>query len=469
MSSAVRVLRLPTNELPSPKQGRQNDENDERRQSSISPQARIDAAIRSYERAEAEVDRLCDIIERAAEALKHAREEKRMAQIELDVASKALSNGGGVTAHKTRALAEEDELRNTPSSDDVTSRMDNVGRDIIPNDSTVKSRKHNDYDEEHDEEEEYDEVYSDEESDEKSDYESGRSSPSDRGTDDHGEDDNGDDDLGDDNGEDDYEEGHNGEDDAISNREQSNPNDFDVGNEALDQIRYRLQIAKVDPISAEGTKLLDDLLIRFQRTDEPINVNLVNRFIDELLDVKTGNDPPNMTEEGDEDAEGSRYVSFPKLKDGEPPLSPSQYPRIRISRGGKVLGWYQGQLDDRGYAREGIGSMYYDAGHECHGTWKNDEMIGRGIYKWSDGHVYDGEWSNGKRHGLGRFIRPDGVILYGRYEKGHHCGEGVRWSADRKEAQLMVDGVPKKSVSLAIAEFLALKLGFEDVPPPPIL
>jgi hypothetical protein len=175
-----------------------------------------------------------------------------------------------------------------------------------------------------------------------------------------------------------------------------------------------------------------------------------------------------MIEKADDDAEGSHYVSFPKLNDADPPQSPSQYPKIRISRGGKVLGWYQGQLDERGYAREGVGSMYYDAGHECHGTWKNDEMIGRGIYKWSDGHLYDGEWSNGKRHGLGRFIRPDGVVLYGRYEKGHHRGEGVRWSADRKEAQLMVDGVPKKTVSLAIAEFLALKLGFEDVPPPPI-
>ena len=109
--------------------------------------------------------------------------------------------------------------------------------------------------------------------------------------------------------------------------------------------------------------------------------------------------------------------------------------------------------------------MYYDAGHECHGTWENDEMIGRGIYKWADGHVYDGEWLNGKRHGLGRFIRPDGVVLYGRYEKGHHKGEGVRWSADRREAQVVVDGVPKKTVGLLKAEEIARDLGFEDVPP----
>jgi len=112
--------------------------------------------------------------------------------------------------------------------------------------------------------------------------------------------------------------------------------------------------------------------------------------------------------------------------------------------------------------------MYYDAGHECHGFWQNDEMIGRGIYQWSDGHVYDGEWLNGKRHGLGRFIRPDNVILYGRYVKGHHKGQGVRYSADRKEAQLVVDGVPKKTVSLAVAkDIVSDLLGFGDPLPPP--
>ena len=68
---------------------------------------------------------------------------------------------------------------------------------------------------------------------------------------------------------------------------------------------------------------------------------------------------------------------------------PAKQSRIKISRGGKVLGWYEGGLDDRGYAREGEGTMYYNAGHECSGCWKDDEMVGRGEYKWADGHVYD--------------------------------------------------------------------------------
>ena len=98
----------------------------------------------------------------------------------------------------------------------------------------------------------------------------------------------------------------------------------------------------------------------------------------------------------------------------------------------------------------------------------DDEMVGRGTYKWSDGHVYDGDWAGGKRHGLGRFNRPDNVILYGRYVNGHHKGEGVRWSADRMEAQLVVDGVPMKSVSLTKAKEIATNLGFVDALPPPM-
>lgn len=389
-------------------------------------QARINAAIQKLERSEAEVDRLCSIIERAAAELTNAREHKRLAQIELDEATNTTFNRGA------------DELRNGMDA------MDSVGRDLVPNGSLRRSM---DPDEDG---LEYNEVYSEEESsdaasnsEDSSEYESDSSRSGDEG-------------------------------DEEAGQSKMDPNDFDMGNEALDQIRYRLQIAKIDPISAVGTKLLDELLVRFQKTEESITVDLVNRFIDELLYDKKG-DPPS--DSGVDKKEGHDNVSDDKLNDVKEadahiPGTEDQTEnpkRIRINRGGKVLGWYEGELDSRGYAREGKGSMYYDAGHECHGTWENDEMIGRGTYIWADGHKYDGEWSNGKRHGLGRFIRPDGVVLYGRYEKGHHRGEGVRWSADRKEAQSMVDGVPKKSVSLAIAEFMALKLGFEDVPPPPVL
>ena len=225
---------------------------------------------------------------------------------------------------------------------------------------------------------------------------------------------------------------------------------FDMGDEALEQVRYRLESAKIIPNSPLGTKILDKLLIQLQNADvEVIDVEVVNEFIDKLL-FNTEEDVGRPS---------------PLIHDPKNP----ELPILQIYRGGVILGWYQGQLDDRGYVREGKGSMYYDAGHECHGTWKNDEMIGRGIYKWSDGHIYDGDWSNGKRHGLGRFNRPDNVILFGRYVNGHHKGEGVRWSADRIEAQLVVDGMPKKTITLSKAKEIAVNLGFVDTLPPPVV
>ena len=434
------------------------------------PQTRLDQAILNLEQAQTEVDRLCTIIERAAVALTAAREVRKSAQIELDQVSKefSLANGGDVTSVEV-----SEELTRDRNS------MDEVGRDLVP----IGRAKSMDPEEDN---VGYGRVYSEERS------VGSRSSSGSRSSDESGSDAS--ESLGgassryssegeydDVASEEDYVSEKEGSKDHDESAEeiQSQPNDFDMSNEALDQIRYRLQVAKIDPISAQGTQLLDELLVRFQNTKETITIDLVNRYIDELLLVekKEGSEQggqdkdenrPVSSKDKNIDGGDAKYAKEQQQTTTATPSSNTNNPkRIRINRGGKVLGWYEGSLDSRGYARSGKGSMYYDAGHECHGNWKNDEMIGRGVYIWADGHRYDGEWENGKRHGLGRFIRPDGVVLYGRYEKGHHRGEGVRWSADRKEAQSMVDGVPKKSVSLAIAEFMALKLGFEDVPPPP--
>ena len=352
-----------------------------------SAQSRLDKAIIAHEHAEAEVERLCNIVERAADALNQARQAKRAAQKELDAAAKAANKG------------------NTAASQIIVNTRHAKGRQqaaAAGNGARVTFAANGHRREETEQDEESD--------DEESEYTS-----------------------------EEYEE----EDD------EEEEGGFDMGNEALEQIRYRLETAKIDPNSPVGTKLLDELLVRLQTEEaDVIDAELVNEFIDELL---------SETEENTTNGAAGNQK--------RPPPPQSQYPQIMIHRGGKLLGLYQGQVDERGYAREGYGSMYYDAGHECHGTWQNDEMVGRGIYKWSDGHIYDGEWVNGKRHGLGRFIRPDNVVLFGWYEKGHHKGEGVRWSADRKEAQMVVDGVPKKSVSLVEARKIGINLGFEDVPP----
>lgn len=396
-------------------------------------QTRLDNAIRAHDRADAEVERLCNIIERASEALKHARETKRIAQKELDEAAafsdgRQLSGGSANGGVKSGGLVDSAKKNSSYSS--------RVSQDALPSAAQHRyagSHRHD----EHDDEESEDYEESEDESESGSEYS------------------------------DEEEEGEENQDDVRG---------FDMGNEALDQIRYRLSTSKIDPNSPEGTRLLDELLIRLQNTQETtIGVDLVNELIDDLMFGGEEQSPSPLMGDGNGDSNSndgkeSSSVSASALENNEHSsgvssvYSTSQYPRIRINRGGKVLGWYQGQLDKRGYAREGVGSMYYDAGHECHGNWRNDEMFGRGVYIWADGHIYDGEWSNGKRHGLGKFIRPDKVILVGRYEKGRHRGEGIRWSADRKEAQSIVDGVPRKSVSLAKAEEIAKKLGFDGMP-----
>jgi hypothetical protein len=339
-----------------------------------------------HESAEAEVERLCDIVERAADALRHARRVRHNAQKELNSAAKAAQ---GITS-PLRTMEEPP-----------------MHSDDYDNDESVEDR------------EEYESVEATDEEDDE-DYEA--SGQEDEATDEGDEEEEDDDVMG----------------------------GFDMGDEALEQVRYRLESAKIIPNSPLGTKILDKLLIQLQNADlEVIDVEVVNEFIDKLL-FNTEEDVGRPS---------------PLIHDPKNP----ELPILQIYRGGVILGWYQGQLDDRGYVREGKGSMYYDAGHECHGTWKNDEMIGRGIYKWSDGHIYDGDWSNGKRHGLGRFNRPDNVILFGRYVNGHHKGEGVRWSADRIEAQLVVDGMPKKTITLSKAKEIAVNLGFVDTLPPPVV
>lgn len=386
-----------------------------------------------HEQAELEVDRLCDIIEKATDALKNARQIKRDAQKELDEAAKAINRSSN-----QRAAVEKYRVRKSASVPQAAAQRQQSLERTRSYELELKKRNA---------------ANSNGNTNGHAGHGGNALGPLDQyysGTDEDSEDDG------------DYEEESEGESEGQSeydteveeNEVQDLEEDggFDMGNEALEQVRYRLEVAKIDPNSPKGTAFLDELLLRLQDAKgDVIDTELVNEIVDELFEETNGSSPEQL--------------NFPRPH----PQNPNQqHSVIRIHRGGKALGWYQGELDERGYAREGEGSMYYDAGHESHGLFKNDEMVGRGVYQWADGHVYDGEWATGKRHGLGRFIRPDNVILYGKYVKGHHKGEGVRLSSDRTEAQLVVDGVPKKGVSLAQAKKLAKNLGFQDDLPLPV-
>ncbi len=52
-------------------------------------------------------------------------------------------------------------------------------------------------------------------------------------------------------------------------------------------------------------------------------------------------------------------------------------------------------------------------------------------------------------------------MLFGRYEEGRHIGQGVRFSADQKDAQIVEDGVPAGKIDMADAFKMKEELGFD--------
>ena len=52
-------------------------------------------------------------------------------------------------------------------------------------------------------------------------------------------------------------------------------------------------------------------------------------------------------------------------------------------------------------------------------------------------------------------------MLFGRYEEGHHVGQGIRFSADKKDAQIVEDGVPKGKIDMSDAFKMKKELGFD--------
>ncbi len=156
----------------------------------------------------------------------------------------------------------------------------------------------------------------------------------------------------------------------------------DIADEALEQIRYRLAVAKIDPSSQNGSSIVDELLSRLKNTKDTITDELVDKLMDDLLNEGSNDEEEEISNDEDDS-------DYDRCEGGSHDDNHLKQSRIKICRGGKVLGWYQGGLDDRGYSREGEGTMYYNAGHICNGIWKDDEMVGRGVYQWVDGHVYD--------------------------------------------------------------------------------
>ena len=104
------------------------------------------------------------------------------------------------------------------------------------------------------------------------------------------------------------------------------------------------------------------------------------------------------------------------------------------------------------------------------GEFLHGKRHGRGKITYTNGNSHDGEYAEDKEHGHGTFTFADGKVQIGYYEPGEpyvghgvHVGQGVRWSADRREAWEVQDGKEVRGIPLDEAAKMAERIG---LPPP---
>ena len=49
------------------------------------------------------------------------------------------------------------------------------------------------------------------------------------------------------------------------------------------------------------------------------------------------------------------------------------------------------------------------------GTWKQNKMDGRGIFKWASGRMYIGSWTNDLKKGIGKLVFKQGNEYQGQF------------------------------------------------------
>ena len=61
----------------------------------------------------------------------------------------------------------------------------------------------------------------------------------------------------------------------------------------------------------------------------------------------------------------------------------------------------------------GKGTYRWNDGRKYEGEYQYDKKHGHGIYTWADGRQYDGSWANGLRNGRGKYILRNGSFREG--------------------------------------------------------
>jgi len=84
---------------------------------------------------------------------------------------------------------------------------------------------------------------------------------------------------------------------------------------------------------------------------------------------------------------------------------------------------YKGQfLGDR---FNGRGIIHFKIeGHDYDGDFRDNEINGSGVFRWTNGDVYDGQMTRGKMNGFGRYTYANGQIYEGNYVNGVKEGKG---------------------------------------------
>eukprot|EP00804_Cyclotella_cryptica_P016739 CCRYP_002034-RA/>CCRYP_002034-RA protein AED:0.26 eAED:0.26 QI:348/1/1/1/1/1/2/131/940 len=153
---------------------------------------------------------------------------------------------------------------------------------------------------------------------------------------------------------------------------------------------------------------------------------------------------------------------FQRLFKGVPPIDEDGNPMFKDNGD---WGSYVGERDAEG-KRHGRGKMTYKSGSMYEGGFVNNkyEDDESAKYTWPDGDEYVGQWKDGERHGKGTFYANDGTVEISMFENGITKGEGISWSADRKTAHKLVDGVKKIEMLPEEAKAFALEKFNVDVP-----
>eukprot|EP00962_Isochrysis_galbana_P022610 scaffold6762_cov146-Isochrysis_galbana.AAC.1 len=63
-------------------------------------------------------------------------------------------------------------------------------------------------------------------------------------------------------------------------------------------------------------------------------------------------------------------------------------------------------------------------GQSYQGEWQNDQMHGRGIFRYSSNAKYEGEFANNVYSGTGKYTFPDGAFYEGSFAQGQMHGSG---------------------------------------------